>query len=366
MSNTNMNMNDTEIEQSHQSSQKQDPTTQNNDNQLATTAANTPSSSDTGRDHSANSTNATSTPNGETYDAQQQPVLNFRPRFSLSPQTPSKKFNLMLNKLDFRNYDKVVKAFDYTELVKTESSQEIAHIIYNKVKSKPLYSEIYCSVLTNVNTAWQEAQTTTNNYEELFDTLLVMIQEQELSISHSEVILTKKLSLLKEIPANQRSEAQKIKVADRENKQVDMKKEILVSFKFIADMIHYKFLGLEVAENILETLFEINHNHIDFLNLGKLVIMFCTLANKIYDSNNPKLERHLVQLIQSSQTHIDAYNNRERLASETMINDLRDLHNRKFLGVYEIRFVLIRIYQTVYGFAINLPDIPSIMFRQNH
>ena len=89
-------------------------------------------------------------------------------------------------------------------------------------------------------------------------------------------------------------------MADRENKQVDMKKEILVSFKFIADMIHYKFLGLEVAENILETLFEINHNHIDFLNLGKLVIMFCTLANKIYDSNNPKLERHLVQLIQSS------------------------------------------------------------------
>jgi len=39
----------------------------------------------------------------------------------------------MLNKLDLKNYDKVVKAFDFNELVANETVFEVAHTVYNKV-----------------------------------------------------------------------------------------------------------------------------------------------------------------------------------------------------------------------------------------
>lgn len=63
-----------------------------------------------------------------------------------------------------------------------------------------------------------------------------------------------------------------------------------MSLKFIGDMIHYNLLDLQIADDMLSTLFEINHNHIDFLNLGKIVIIFCTLGNKIYNQSNPNIQ----------------------------------------------------------------------------
>lgn len=39
----------------------------------------------------------------------------------------------MLNKLDFKNYSKVVGAFDFKEVITTEEPYEIAQIVYNKV-----------------------------------------------------------------------------------------------------------------------------------------------------------------------------------------------------------------------------------------
>jgi len=40
----------------------------------------------------------------------------------------------MLNKLDLKNFDKVVKGFDFEELVTGETHLEIAHTVYNKVR----------------------------------------------------------------------------------------------------------------------------------------------------------------------------------------------------------------------------------------
>ena len=40
----------------------------------------------------------------------------------------------MLNKLDVKNYDKVVGAFNFEELVREEPASEIAHIVFNKVR----------------------------------------------------------------------------------------------------------------------------------------------------------------------------------------------------------------------------------------
>jgi hypothetical protein len=42
----------------------------------------------------------------------------------------------MLNKLDLKNYDKVVASFDFDELVRVEPISDVAHTVYNKV-SKP-------------------------------------------------------------------------------------------------------------------------------------------------------------------------------------------------------------------------------------
>ena len=40
----------------------------------------------------------------------------------------------MLNKLDLKNFDKVIDPFDFEELVLQETAQEIALIVFNKVR----------------------------------------------------------------------------------------------------------------------------------------------------------------------------------------------------------------------------------------
>jgi hypothetical protein len=47
-------------------------------------------------------------------------------------------------------------------------------------------------------------------------------------------------------------------------------------------MIYQQLLSIEIAERMLKTLFEINKDHIDFLNLGKIVIIMSTLGNRMY------------------------------------------------------------------------------------
>lgn len=42
----------------------------------------------------------------------------------------------MLNKLDIRNFDKVVGNFNFKELVQKERADDLAHSIYNKVRYK--------------------------------------------------------------------------------------------------------------------------------------------------------------------------------------------------------------------------------------
>jgi len=41
----------------------------------------------------------------------------------------------MLNKLDYKNYDKVVKNFNFEELINLEKPFDIAKIMCNKVRS---------------------------------------------------------------------------------------------------------------------------------------------------------------------------------------------------------------------------------------
>ena len=41
----------------------------------------------------------------------------------------------MLNKLDYKNYDKVVKNFNFEELINLEKPFDIAQIMCNKVRS---------------------------------------------------------------------------------------------------------------------------------------------------------------------------------------------------------------------------------------
>ena len=40
----------------------------------------------------------------------------------------------MLNKLDLKNFDKVIDPFNFEELVLQETAQEIALIVFNKVR----------------------------------------------------------------------------------------------------------------------------------------------------------------------------------------------------------------------------------------
>jgi hypothetical protein len=59
-----------------------------------------------------------------------------------------------------------------------------------------------------------------------------------------------------------------------------------------------------------------NENHLDFFNLGKIVIIFCTLANLIYQEGNEDLLSQLEEVLKNSKKYIDVYNRREQLASE--------------------------------------------------
>jgi hypothetical protein len=40
----------------------------------------------------------------------------------------------MLNKLDIKNFDKVVGAFNFKELIEKEKAEDLAHSVYNKVR----------------------------------------------------------------------------------------------------------------------------------------------------------------------------------------------------------------------------------------
>ena len=48
----------------------------------------------------------------------------------------------MLNKLDLKNYDKVVRPFNFEELVQQETPIDIAHIVYNKVRYHKISNKV--------------------------------------------------------------------------------------------------------------------------------------------------------------------------------------------------------------------------------
>lgn len=52
----------------------------------------------------------------------------------------------MLNKLDLKNYDKVVGNFDFKDLTMKEKADELAHAIYNKVR----YQKTFLFYVQNV------------------------------------------------------------------------------------------------------------------------------------------------------------------------------------------------------------------------
>ena len=95
-------------------------------------------------------------------------------------------------------------------------------------------------------------------------------------------------------------------------------------------------------------------------------MIFCGLGNRIFEQSFENIYKRLNQVIEYQKDFSRWYPQREKLASEDIINELRYLEQLKFTGIYVVRPVLIRIYQAVYGFSLGLPEYPAILFRQNH
>lgn len=51
-------------------------------------------------------------------------------------------------------------------------------------------------------------------------------------------------------------------------------------------MAHAKLIPVSNTRDILKGLIEMNEFHIDYLNFGKLVLIFCGLAGLIYEEEN--------------------------------------------------------------------------------
>ncbi|CDW77056.1 UNKNOWN [Stylonychia lemnae] len=284
----------------------------------------------------------------------EQPTLVLKFQFGTQKvQTPSQKFLLMLNKIDIKNFDKVIKSFNFDELIHSEKAFSIAHTVCNKVNNQ---------ISTQIENIDQEIET----FDEFFTPLVVMMLENEDKLSKQEAKYTEKLINLNRIDQASRTEEQKQKIEEKERKQKMTRQEILLGFKFIAELVQKRLIEIQNISDILRSLVQLNENHLDFFNLGKIVIILCTLANIMYLEGNEEILQHLTNIIDNSKKSIEVYCKREQIASEQMIIDLRELNNRKFVGVYEVRNILRRIYQTVYGSSIQFAEFPCIMFNQNH
>mmetsp|Transcript_42581 Transcript_42581/g.40844 ORF Transcript_42581/g.40844 Transcript_42581/m.40844 type:complete len:100 (-) Transcript_42581:535-834(-) len=61
---------------------------------------------------------------------------------------------MYLNKLTWKNFDKLTSEFDFGALTQTESPENIAHSISVKLRKNPLMSEIYVVVLLEICQAY--------------------------------------------------------------------------------------------------------------------------------------------------------------------------------------------------------------------
>ena len=66
---------------------------------------------------------------------------------------------------------------------------------------------------------------------------------------------------------------------------MELRKQIQVHFKMIGDLVYRDLLQVCVAEKIVHKLLQLNKDHMDFLNLGKVVIIISSIGNKIYSSD---------------------------------------------------------------------------------
>jgi hypothetical protein len=122
---------------------------------------------------------------------------------------------------------------------------------------------------------------------------------------------------------------------------------------------------MEIPKDVVSSLLERNEDHIDYFNFGKIVLIFCGIGRKMYEEGNSEILSMFEHTIKESASHFSFYTKREKLASETILEDLKDLARRKFTSVYEIRAILKRIYQSIYGLSISFPDFPCILFKRN-
>lgn len=83
-----------------------------------------------------------------------------------------------------------------------------------------------------------------------------------------------------------------------------MRKQILLSFKFIADLVHSGFIPVSNAFDIIHGLIEMNEFHIDYLNFGKLVLIFCGLAHLIYKEENQDILRLFKRMLNEASSSI--------------------------------------------------------------
>ena len=68
----------------------------------------------------------------------------------------------------------------------------------------------------------------------------------------------------------------------------------------------------------------------------------------MYEPQNLKLLHLFERFLNEAPSHLEIYNKRENLASQTLIDDIRQLHNRQFKGVHEMLPIMLRVMQTVY------------------
>lgn len=83
-----------------------------------------------------------------------------------------------------------------------------------------------------------------------------------------------------------------------------LRRQILLSFKFIADLAYRGFIDISNTRDILATLIKLNDDHIDFFNLGKIVLIFCGLGHLMFDENNKEILQMFMHVIKESASHI--------------------------------------------------------------
>ena len=89
----------------------------------------------------------------------------------------------------------------------------------------------------------------------------------------------------------------------KEEKLEAVRRQILLSYKFIADLAFAELIRIEAVSGVLASLLLETEDHIDFLNFGKLTLLFCGLGHLVFAEGREDLRQMLERFLRETPSH---------------------------------------------------------------